>query len=40
MRERATLVGATLEVESAPGSGTTILVRIALASERPAIEGV
>ena len=36
MRERATLVGATLEVESAPGNGTTILVRIALAPDRPA----
>jgi len=29
MHERATLVGATLEIESAPGQGTTILVRIA-----------
>jgi PAS domain S-box-containing protein len=29
MQERATLVGATLEIESAPGHGTTILVRIA-----------
>ncbi len=28
MQERATLVGATLEIESAPGQGTTILVRI------------
>jgi signal transduction histidine kinase len=27
MRERAALVGATLEIESSPGSGTTILVR-------------
>jgi PAS domain S-box-containing protein len=30
MRERATLVGATLEIESSPGKGTTILVRIAV----------
>jgi PAS domain S-box-containing protein len=29
MQERATLVGATLEIESAPDQGTTILVRIA-----------
>ena len=28
MQERATLVGATLEIESAPGQGTTILVRV------------
>jgi PAS domain S-box-containing protein len=28
MRERASLVGATLEIESAAGTGTTILVRI------------
>jgi PAS domain S-box-containing protein len=32
MRERATLVGATLEIESNPGKGTTILVRIAVAA--------
>ena len=30
MRERATLVGASLEIESTPGRGTTILVRIAV----------
>ena len=30
MRERATLVGANLEIESTPGKGTTILVRIAV----------
>jgi PAS domain S-box-containing protein len=29
MQERAALVGATLEIESAPGNGTTILVRMA-----------
>jgi PAS domain S-box-containing protein len=28
MRERAALVGASLEIESAPGQGTTVLVRI------------
>lgn len=28
MRERAALVGATLEIESAPGQGTTVLARI------------
>jgi signal transduction histidine kinase len=28
MRERAALVGASLEIESTPGQGTTILVRI------------
>ena len=30
MRERAALVGGTLEIESVPGEGTTILVRIAV----------
>jgi PAS domain S-box-containing protein len=30
MQERAALVGASLEIESTPGEGTTILVRIAL----------
>jgi PAS domain S-box-containing protein len=30
MQERAALVGATLEIESTPGKGTTILVRIAV----------
>jgi PAS domain S-box-containing protein len=28
MKERAALVGATLEIESAPGSGTTVLLRM------------
>ena len=28
MQERAALVGATLEIESAPDAGTTILVRM------------
>jgi PAS domain S-box-containing protein len=32
MRERAALVGATLEIESSPGAGTTILVRMAAAT--------
>jgi PAS domain S-box-containing protein len=31
MQERATLVGARLEIESTPGKGTTILVRMAVA---------
>jgi signal transduction histidine kinase len=30
MQERAALVGASLEIESTPGKGTTILVRIAV----------
>jgi PAS domain S-box-containing protein len=34
MRERAALVGASLEIESAPGQGTTVLVRIADSSTR------
>jgi signal transduction histidine kinase len=29
MQERASLVGATIQIESARGRGTTILVRIA-----------
>jgi PAS domain S-box-containing protein len=38
MRERAELVGATLEVESSPGNGTSIFLRVPVASEsaRPA----
>jgi signal transduction histidine kinase len=32
MQERAALVGATLQIESEPGRGTTILVRMAAAS--------
>jgi signal transduction histidine kinase len=28
MRERATLIGGTLEIESSPSKGTTILVRV------------
>jgi len=34
MQERAALVGATLQIESAVGSGTTILVRMAATSPR------
>jgi two-component system sensor histidine kinase NreB len=36
MRERAALIGATLEIESAPDEGTSIYVRIpfALATEK------
>jgi signal transduction histidine kinase len=30
MRERAAVVGATLEIESTPGTGTTIIVRMAV----------
>jgi PAS domain S-box-containing protein len=32
MRERATLVGGTLDIESQPGKGTTVVARIPLAS--------
>ena len=32
MRERAALVGATLEVESSPGNGTSIFIRYPLAA--------
>jgi nitrate/nitrite-specific signal transduction histidine kinase len=28
MRERAGLIGASLEIESAPGQGTTVLLRL------------
>jgi len=28
MRERATLVGGTLDVETTPGKGTTVFVRV------------
>src|SRR5262245_50281693 len=34
MRERAALVGASLEIESTPGQGTTVLMRIADPSSR------
>jgi PAS domain S-box-containing protein len=34
MQERAALVGASLEIESAPGSGTTILVRMAVQTDK------
>ncbi len=30
MQERAALVGGSLEIESSPGKGTTVLVRIAV----------
>lgn len=35
MRERATLAGGTLDIESAPGRGTTLFVRIPIADETP-----
>ncbi len=35
MRERASLAGGTLDIESAPGKGTTIFVRIPLAGSQP-----
>ena len=31
MQERASLVGATMQIESSAGKGTTILVRMAVA---------
>jgi len=34
MRERAGLIGATLQIESSVGAGTTIFVRMAVASDR------
>ena len=34
MRERAALIGAALQVESAPGKGTTVFLRCGV--ERPA----
>jgi signal transduction histidine kinase len=33
MRERATLVGGELEIDSAPGAGTSIVVRVPLPAE-------
>jgi signal transduction histidine kinase len=33
MQERAALVGASLQIESAPGQGTTILVRMATTAD-------
>jgi signal transduction histidine kinase len=33
MQERAGLVGATLEIESSPGHGTTVLVRMAVRAQ-------
>jgi signal transduction histidine kinase len=37
MRERLSLIGGSLEIESAPGGGTTLFARIALDVERPAV---
>ena len=36
MRERLALIGGTLDVESAPGAGTTIFARISLDGQRSA----
>ena len=36
MHERAALIGGDLEIESAPGSGTTIYVRVPLAASKKA----
>jgi signal transduction histidine kinase len=36
MQERLALIGGTLEIESAPGGGTTIFARIAIDPQRPA----
>ncbi len=36
MRERLALIGGTLDVESAPGAGTTIFARITLDGQRSA----
>jgi len=33
MRERATLLGGTLTIESTPGSGTTVFVEVPLRTE-------
>jgi PAS domain S-box-containing protein len=38
MQERAALVGATLDIETTPGQGTTILVRMAVASNDAPVE--
>jgi len=35
MRERASFVGGTLEIESNPGDGTTVFVRIPIPSDEP-----
>jgi PAS domain S-box-containing protein len=38
MKERAALVGATLDIETTPGHGTTILVRMDVAADGPMVE--
>ena len=38
MQERASLVGATIQIESTAGKGTTILVRMAAAPARKPVE--
>jgi signal transduction histidine kinase len=37
IRERAALLGGKVEVESTPGKGTTLFVRIPIVSSIPAI---
>ncbi|GAA2395393.1 HAMP domain-containing sensor histidine kinase [Streptomyces glaucosporus] len=39
MRERALLVGASLEIESSPGGGTRVLLSVPTAGDEPAEEG-
>ena len=37
MQERATLAGGSAQIESSPGAGTTVLVRLPLALEPDAL---
>jgi signal transduction histidine kinase len=37
MQERVMLANGTIEIESAPGAGTTMFVRIPLDSKKPAV---
>jgi signal transduction histidine kinase len=36
MQERATLAGGSVEIESRPGAGTTVFVRLPLVASDPA----
>jgi len=40
MRERLALIGGTLSIDSAPGAGTTLYVRVPLAKGGPAVQAV